>query len=61
MSLHIQLGLGEGELSPELEPLSVLEEGAHSPVLEPLNAHDPQELLDPEEDAQLLRQVSDGF
>jgi len=47
------------DLSPVLEPLSVLNEGdqGYSPVLEPLTAYDPDELLDPDEDARILRQV----
>jgi len=52
----------EENLSPELEPLSVLEEeqrgpGACSPILEPISAFDPEDLLDPEEDERILRQV----
>lgn len=53
----------EDDLSPELEPLSVLEEegprrpGACSPVLEPISAFDPADLLDPEEDERILRQM----
>lgn len=53
--------LEEDDLSPELEPLSVLEErrgpGACSPVLEPISAFNPEDLLDPEEDERILRQV----
>lgn len=51
------------DLSPVLEPMSVLEDepisaaGAFSPVLEPLTAYDPEDLLDPEEDERILRQV----
>lgn len=47
--------------SPELEPLDALEEeadaGAYSPVLEPLSKYDAADLLDPDEDMQVLRQV----
>lgn len=53
-------GSDRGDLSPELEPLSVLEQergGAVSPVLEPLSKFDEQDLLDPEEDDRLMRQV----
>jgi len=60
-------GVPEGDdLSPELEPLDVLEEadnfdvkvkGAYSPVLEPISSYDPQDLLDPGEDERILRQV----
>lgn len=51
-----------GDFSPELEPLSVLEErkdtrGNCSPVLEPLKKFDEQDLLDPEEDDRIMRQV----
>jgi len=51
-----------GDFSPELEPLSALEErkdmrGNCSPVLEPLKKFDEQDLLDPEEDARIMRQV----
>eukprot|EP00927_Polykrikos_kofoidii_P042129 TRINITY_DN35992_c0_g1_i1.p1 TRINITY_DN35992_c0_g1~~TRINITY_DN35992_c0_g1_i1.p1 ORF type:complete len:677 (-),score=121.41 TRINITY_DN35992_c0_g1_i1:286-2316(-) len=51
------------DLSPKLEPLSVLEEqptqvkGAFSPLLEPISAFDPQDLLDPLEDERIMRQV----
>ncbi|CAK0908712.1 unnamed protein product, partial [Prorocentrum cordatum] len=49
------------DLSPVLEPLSALDEeaakGAFSPVLEPLRDFDPQDLLDPEEDERIMRQV----
>lgn len=49
------------DLSPELEPLSVLDEqngkGAYSPVLEPISNYDAQDLLDPDEDERILRQV----
>merc|ERR1719443_891919 len=52
---------GQDDLSPALEPLTVLEEqsgpGACSPVLEPISAYDPEDLLDPEEDERILRQV----
>jgi len=48
-------------LSPELEPLSAMDDqrgaGAYSPVLEPLTAYDPDDLLDPEEDERILRKV----
>merc|ERR1719421_135821 len=54
----------DGGLSPELEPLSVLDETSakgvpsqYSPVLEPITAFDPQDLLDPEEDERMLKQV----
>jgi hypothetical protein len=51
----------EDDLSPQLEPLSVLDErrgpGACSPVLEPISAFDPEDLLDPEEDERILKQV----
>merc|ERR1740130_1006706 len=51
----------QDDLSPQLEPLSVLEEergpGACSPILEPISKYDPQDLLDPEEDERILRQV----
>jgi len=52
----------QDDLSPALEPLSVLEEersgpGACSPVLEPLSKFDPEDLLDPDEDERILRQV----
>lgn len=55
-------GNDDGDLSPALEPLSVLDEarrtaGAYSPVLEPLSAFDPQDLLDPVEDEKILKQV----
>mmetsp|Transcript_14932 Transcript_14932/g.32802 ORF Transcript_14932/g.32802 Transcript_14932/m.32802 type:complete len:672 (+) Transcript_14932:68-2083(+) len=52
-----------GDFSPVLEPLSVLEEkgsrekGAFSPILEPISGFDPEELLDPEEDERIMRQV----
>lgn len=54
--------LDQEDLSPELEPLSALDEqsggsGAYSPVLEPLTAYNPQDLLDPEEDERILRKV----
>jgi len=49
------------DLSPVLEPLSALDEaaakGAFSPVLEPLKDFDPQDLLDPDEDERIMRQV----
>jgi len=49
------------DLSPELEPLSAMDEqqgaGAYSPVLEPLTAYDPDDMLDPEEDERILRKV----
>eukprot|EP00929_Paragymnodinium_shiwhaense_P038425 TRINITY_DN20296_c0_g1_i1.p1 TRINITY_DN20296_c0_g1~~TRINITY_DN20296_c0_g1_i1.p1 ORF type:complete len:626 (-),score=198.26 TRINITY_DN20296_c0_g1_i1:202-2079(-) len=51
----------DNDLSPELEPLSILEEarakGAFSPVLEPLSNYDEQDLLDPAEDERIMRQV----
>lgn len=53
------------DLSPELEPLGSIDagdiylKGAFSPILEPLTAYDPQDLLDPVEDAALLKQVRD--
>mmetsp|Transcript_131720 Transcript_131720/g.227836 ORF Transcript_131720/g.227836 Transcript_131720/m.227836 type:complete len:661 (-) Transcript_131720:113-2095(-) len=55
-------GDDDGDLSPALEPLSVLDEarrgaGAYSPVLEPISAFDPQDLLDPMEDEKILKQV----
>lgn len=54
-------GASPGGLSPELEPFEALEEkviyGACSPVLEPLSNYDPEELLDPDEDERVLRQV----
>lgn len=46
--------------SPELEPLDNLEEedtGLYSPVLEPLSKYHPDDLLDPDEDLRVLRQV----
>jgi len=50
-----------GDISPILEPLSALEEqrgdGACSPILEPLASFDEQDLLDPEEDERIMRQV----
>lgn len=54
--------MDQDDLSPMLEPLSVLEQeqsgpGACSPVLEPLSGFDPEDLLDPEEDERILRQV----
>jgi len=48
------------DLSPALEPLDSLEDadaGAWSPVLEPLSNYDEQDLLDPEEDERIMRQV----
>jgi len=52
------------DLSPALEPLSVLDTEqpgkggeSFSPVLEPLANFDPEELLDPVEDERMLRQV----
>jgi hypothetical protein len=47
-----------GDLSPELEPYD--EEataGAFSPLLEPLSNYDPEDLLDPDEDSRVLRQM----
>jgi len=58
-------GSPEGDnLSPELEPLSVLDDapsmaGIYSPVLEPISTYDEQDLLDPDEDARIMRQVRD--
>lgn len=57
-----QGGSERGDFSPELEPLSALEgqKGAGrdwSPVLEPLGNYDEQDLLDPEEDDRIMRQV----
>jgi len=46
--------------SPELEPLDNFEEedtGVYSPVLEPLSKYHPEDLLDPDEDLRVLRQV----
>lgn len=52
---------GESDgLSPELEPLDDFEEedtGIYSPVLEPLSKYHPEDLLDPDEDLRVLRQV----
>merc|ERR1712216_932136 len=50
---------GGDDLSPELEPLSVLDAGpgACSPILESISSYDPQDLLDPDEDERILRQV----
>jgi len=53
---------GREDLSPELEPLSALDvqsstAGMYSPVLEPLTTYDEQDLLDPDEDARIMRQV----
>lgn len=51
----------DGGLSPELEPLSALEEaggaGNVSPVLEPLRGYVDEDLLDPDEDERLMLQV----
>lgn len=52
---------GESDgFSPELEPLDDFEEedtGIYSPVLEPLSKYHPEDLLDPDEDLRVLRQV----
>lgn len=53
---------GEDEgFSPELEPLDALDaedsNGVYSPILEPLGKYDPDDLLDPDEDARVLLQV----
>lgn len=52
---------GEADgFSPELEPLDDFEEedtGIYSPVLEPLSKYHPEDLLDPDEDLRVLRQV----
>jgi len=47
--------------SPELEPLDALDEeataGSFSPILEQLKHYDPDDLLDPDEDMRVLRQM----
>ncbi|CAE8615443.1 unnamed protein product [Polarella glacialis] len=51
----------DGGFSPDLEPLDDLEEelptGACSPVLEPLSKYNLEDLLDPDEDLRVLKQV----
>lgn len=50
----------DADLSPELEPLSALDEekgGNVSPVLEPLRKFAEEDMLDPEEDEKLMKQV----
>jgi len=57
----------QDDLSPALEPLSVLDgdakkgEESFSPMLEPISTYNPDDLLDPIEDERILKQVRDAL